>query len=262
MKNSNSILILTITLLITFQFYSQKARNKEPKEITIQEAINKKMLDLKIVGAYDPNLFFEVIDRDGVHFGKCMAIVLRSKIDSLIVVRLDDGIQLIPDDSAVQTMIVTKKALFPLYPNETYSTRFYAMCGEIHDDIPTIDMTFKIGKLGNKNVVNLAKYLDENYMQNMIGQHALWAITDQTNIADLKKYGADKASISKTKDILNKLKLVTKLNPQQKSKKTDETKIVSMNLYYLYIGIGIIIILVITSTLLIFKNRKQNRISN
>jgi len=260
MKNSNSLLILTIVLFITVKFYGQKVINKEPKEITIQEAINKKMLELKIVGAYDPNLFFEVIDRDGVHFGKCMAVVLRSKIDSLIVVRLDDGIQLIPDDSSIQTMIVTKKALFPLYPNETYSTRFYAMCGEIHDDIPTIDMTFKIGELGNKRVVALAKYLDENYMQNMIGQHALWAITDQTNIAELKKYGADKASISKTNDILNKLKLVTKLNPEQKSKKESETKIISMNLYYLYIGIGAIIILVITITVLIFINRKQQSI--
>ena len=260
MRKLYSLLILAIALLITVQFYGQKVTNKEPKEITIQEAINKKMLELKIVGAYDPNLFFEVIDRDGVHFGKCMAVVLRSKIDSLIVVRLDDGIQLIPDDSSVQTMIVTKKALFPLYPNETYSTRFYAMCGEIHDDIPTIDMTFKIGELGNKRVVALAKYLDENYMQNMIGQHALWAITDQTNIAELKKYGADKASISKTNDILNKLKLVTKLNPEQKSKKESETKIISMNLYYLYIGIGAIIILVITVTVLIFINRKQQSI--
>jgi hypothetical protein len=92
---------LFISLLIVSVVNSQEPNtNIHPTEISILDAISKGMLELKICGAYDPEFFYEVVDREGVHYGKCMAIVLRSKIDSFVLLKLDCGTMLIPTDSS------------------------------------------------------------------------------------------------------------------------------------------------------------------
>jgi hypothetical protein len=253
------IFTLGLFILISFNSKAQDSlNNRKPTEFSINEAIDKGMLDLKISGAYDPRIFYEVVDKDGVHYGKCMAIILKSKIDSVVLLRLDCGTQLIPVDTSVQTMIVTQKAVFPLYPNETYATRFYAMCGQLHDAAPSIQTTFRIGELADTGLVKLTDYLGDNYIQNMLGQHAMWAFTDQAGFEELKKYGADSLSIAKTKEILNNLNLETKLTPKLVVAQNEETNEMSINRYYVFAGAGLLLILATTTIILIFRRKKED----
>ena len=252
------IYALGIFILTTFNLKAQDTlNNRKPTELSINEAIDKGMLELKISGAYDPRIFYEVVDKDGVHYGKCMAIILKSKIDSVVLLRLDCGTQLIPVDSSVQTMIVTQKALFPLYPNQAYATRFYAMCGQLHDAAPIIETTFSIGELADTGLVKLANYLGDNFIQNMPGQHAMWAFTDQADFKELKKYGADSLSIAKTKEILINLNLETKLTPKLLIAHAQETNEISLNRYYVIAGAGVILILAASTIILIFIRKKK-----
>ena len=58
-------LILTFLMLISIGFTFGQANNeKTPPVIPIKEAISKGMLQLKISGAADPRLYYEVVDRD------------------------------------------------------------------------------------------------------------------------------------------------------------------------------------------------------
>jgi hypothetical protein len=251
--------ILGLFILTSLNLKAQDSlSSRKPKELSIKEAIDKGMLELKISGAYDPRIFYEVVDKDGVHYGKCMAILLKSKIDSLVLLRLDCGTQLIPVDSSVQTMIVTQKVVFSLYPNETYATRFYAMCGQLHDDAPNIETTFRVGELADTGLVKLANYLGDNYIQNMLGQHAMWAFTDEADFEELKKYGADSISIAKTKEILKNLDLKTKLTSDLVVANTDETDEISINRYYVFAGAGLLLILTTTTIILIFKRKRKD----
>jgi hypothetical protein len=231
--------------------------NRKPYEISIKEAIDKGMLDIRINGAYDPRSFYDEIDRNGVHYGKCMLINFKSKIDSTILLHLDCGTQLIPIDSNVQTMIVTQKVIFPLYPLYEFSSRFYAMCGQLHDAAPTIETTFRIGELADTGLVKLANYLSDNYMQNMPGQHAMWAYTDQANFNELIKYGADSLSIAKTKQILYDLNLETTLTPKMAAAQIEDSNEVSINRYYIYAGLGLLGIFAFTVLILMIKNKKD-----
>jgi hypothetical protein len=254
-----SFVIGLFALANSFAYSQDTLRNRVPKEITISEAIDKGMLELKISGAYDPRVFYEVVNMDGVHFGKCMAIILKSNIDSVVNLRLDCGLQLMPFDTVVQTMIVTQRAIFPLFPRETYATRFYAMCGQIHDDIPNIETTFSIGDFADSGIVKLANYLGDNHIQNILGQHAMWALTNQADLDELVKYGADSLSITKTKEILNKLNLETKLTPSIVGTSTEKKNSISVNRFYVYAGIGLLILMTITILLLFIKNKKNSR---
>ena len=102
------IFTLGLFILTTFNLKGQDTlNNRTPTEISISEAIDNGMLELKISGAYDPETFDEVVDKDGVHYGKCMAISLKSKIDSAILLSLDSGTQLITFITTIQTMVNT-----------------------------------------------------------------------------------------------------------------------------------------------------------
>lgn len=253
------IYALGIFILTTFNLKAQDTlNNRKPTELSLIEAIDKGMLELKISGAYDPRFFYELVDKDGVHYGKCMAILLKSKIDSFVLLRLDCGTQLIPVDSSVQTMIITQKVLLPLYPNEIYATRFYAMCGQLHDAPPNIQTAFRIGELADTGLVKLANYLGDNYIQNMLGQHAMWAFTDEADFEELKKYGADSLSIAKTKKILMDLDLETKLTPKLIMANDKEKNQMIINRYYIFVGVGLLLILATSTITLFFRQKKKN----
>lgn len=254
------LFVIALAVMTTFQVFSQEQENAKPTVLPINEAIEKNLLELKISGATDPRIFHEVVDRDGVHFGKCMAIILKSNIDFLILLRIDCGTKLIPFDTTFQAMIVTKTVELPLYPNSTYATRFYAMCGQIHDDPPHIESTYMVGELADSNTVKLARYFEENYIQNMIGQHALWAYTDEADFKDLEKYGADSLTIELTKKILNDLLIQTTLNTEVTEEVASDNTI-KVNKYIIYGTGGLIIILLTTTIFLSFRRRKNDDIN-
>jgi hypothetical protein len=257
-KIAQRAVITILTVLSSLISLGQSKNENKPSVIPINDAIDKKMLEFKISGTSDPRIFYEIVDRDGVHFGKCMAIILKSNIDSLVLLKIDCGIELIPFDTTFQTMIVTKSVELPLYPGKTYATRFYAMCGQLHDDPPYIESTYKIGELSDSNTVKLAQYFEKNYIQDMTGQHALWAYTDKADFKELEKYGADSFSIALTSKILNDLSIETSLNPNIRTtdKLPEETIQVSK---IVFIGTAAILIILLTSTLyLLVKKRTRD----
>ena len=105
--------------------------------------------------------------------------------------------------------------------------------------------------------MKLANYLGDNYIQNVLGQHAMWAFTDEADFEELKKYGADSLSIAKTKKILKDLDLETKLTPKLVVAQNEETNEMSINRYYIFAGAGLLLLLATTTIILIFKSKKK-----
>ena len=261
MKNNVKITtLLFLVLSITNLFGQEKKDRKEPAILTISEAIDNKLLELTISGASEPRVFEEVIDRDGIHYGKCMLIILKSNIDTAVLLKLECGTELIPLDTTFQRMIVTKSVNFPLYPNSKYATRFYAMCGQIHYAPPYIESLYNIGGLVDSSIVKLTQYFDKYYIQNMIGQHALWAYTDEADLNELKKYGADSLTIEMTKNILNDVNIQTKLTEIKDNMQIDQTNNqISVNRYIVYGTGGLLIILTISILILFIRRMKKNK---
>ena len=256
------IISLTVFAVLTsFISKGQEQQNRKPTILSINEAIEKGIVELKITGASDPRIFHEVIDGDGVHFGKCMSIILESSIDSLIFLKIECGTELIPFDTTFQTMIVTKTVELPLYPDQTYATRFYAMCGQIHDASPYFETTYAVGELSDSNTVKIAQYFEKNFIQNMIGQHALWAYTDEAGVKELEKYGADSLTIALTQNILNELSIKTTLNSENQIEEVSSSDTIEVNKFLIY-GTCTLVILSLTSTIyLLFRRRKNDEIS-
>ena len=108
-KPTLTTLAIGLLVLASSASFSQDTlRNKKPTEISIIEAIENEMLDVVVSGSYDSRIFREVVDANGIYYGKCMSIVLKSKIDTFVLLRLDCGMKLVPSDTFFQTMIATK----------------------------------------------------------------------------------------------------------------------------------------------------------
>jgi hypothetical protein len=135
-----------------------------------------------------------------------------------------------------------------------------------------------VGELADSNTVKLARYFEENYIQNMIGQHALWAYTDEADFKDLEKYGADSLTIELTKKILNDLLIQTTLNTEVTEEVASDNTIkttlntevteevasdntIKVNKYIIYGTGGLIIILLTTTIFLSFRRRKNDDIN-
>lgn len=249
-------IFLSSIFMLLFNSFSFSKKNSNPNRISLKKAIEKGYVTILLRGVYDGQFYEDIVDKDGLHFGKCMGIVLQSTTENDYILLLKAGTQLIPDDSTFQTMIVTKTIEFPLFKGSYYATKFYAMCGQFHDEAPFINSTYKVAGLAENNIVRLATYFDKNYIQNIIGQHALWAYTDNTNVKELFQYGADSASIALSASILDSVGLKTQINPKKKAvNKTLEKDTKSPVIMYLLAGLSAIFF---TTTLILFVKKKPN----
>ena len=185
---------------------------KKLSVIGLKQAIESKMVSVQVTGADMPGKFSESVDQEGLHFGKCMAISIKSNIDSGITIKLDCGTLLSPDDSDVQIMVATHDVSIALKAGKSYATKIYAMCTQMHRYAPTVFEKFKVGERADTTLLKLVKYIELTYNQNIIGQHALWAYTDKADKAQLEEYGADNNSIEKTAAMLDATHIVTLLN--------------------------------------------------
>ncbi len=166
--------------------------------VSLKEAIENKLVKTAITGSYNPKNYYRFDDGNGVHYGRCMDVILESQLDTFIVLKLDAGYSFIPEDSSFQTMYVTKTQEFPLYPNSTIPFSTYAMCGEIHDRSPIYGVSYSLGVMADSVLQRTIAVIEREYLQNMIGQHMLWAVANNASKDELIKYGADSVSLAKT----------------------------------------------------------------
>jgi hypothetical protein len=254
--NKLLILVILFQLFSTTNVYSKTDKKTKQPTISLKNAIKKKYVSVIISGYSAPSFFQDIIDKDGLHFGKCMTIVIQCETNKPFIIELKAGTELVPDDSTFQTMIVTKTVNFPINSGSYYGTRFYAMCGEMHDLPPYVNSFYTVGNFADKNIVRLANYLDENYIQNMLGQHALWAYSDKATIKDLIKYGADSNSIKLSAEILNKIDIKTNINKKLKLEKV-KNKENDSNL--ITIILGSLSLIFFTTSLILFAKKNKSK---
>lgn len=254
------LFMLTVAVLksLNVNAANDTLNNSVPTVMPIRKAIDAKMLEIRIRGSYDPRQYYEVAGQDGVHYGKCMEALLKSKLDSTVIVKLESGTILIPTDESFQKMLVTKEVLFPLFPGRVYRTRFYAMCSQMHRRSPFIFADYTVGEYADSSLVRLARHIDKTYAQNMISQHAVWAYTDSASYNELVDYGADSNSILQSIAMLNDVNLNTTLNPPWPVKEPATDNKITLDSYWVYGGLGAISILALTSVLLAIRRKRKS----
>lgn len=212
MRKIHATYILSIVLTTIISFGLSAAPAPQKRVLTFQQAQKEPKIRATIVGSFSPGRLPNLIDRDGMHYGRCMVAILQNTSNDTLNINLLCGTRLLPANDSSQVMLVTHDVEFPLGPGEEYASKFYAVCVQLHEDPPTSDDEYLAGESADSSLVKLALAIEANYAQNMIGQHAAWAISDTANADVLKDYGANEESIAQTVELLNKAKVSTVLN--------------------------------------------------
>jgi len=153
---------------------------------SIDEAIKRNLVTLKISGVANKN----VAEGHSTHYGACISVNIKNNTSQTFSVSFESGRLLDCHDSSVQTMLLTKSSKILLQPNKTSQNRLFAMCSQKNKAAPSAENKFRVGKMAKQSLLGLAQLIEKKNYQNSSAQNAVWAITDNKPIDNMKNGNA------------------------------------------------------------------------
>ncbi len=141
----------------------------------LSEAIDKKLVRVNMSGARSDTSFKGEYSS---HYGPCIAMEVSSASNENLNLQLEYGYKLVPDDSTLQTMIVTQTLIVKLPPKQKKNYRIYAMCSEAHDGGPSPDAKFVLRHRATGNLLGITELLNRKKYQGDAAQNAVWCFTN------------------------------------------------------------------------------------
>jgi hypothetical protein len=120
--------------------------------------------------------------------GPCLDITITNLTDRQLLIEVEPGRRFAPFNKNTQTLIVTEPLMVSLDGKAVKMENVYAMCGQAHDGAPDVGEEFAVGKMSNEYIVGLATLIGEKDYHNLAGQAAMWALTDDSPIDNIKGY--------------------------------------------------------------------------
>ncbi len=149
--------------------------------ITIAEAERRKLISIQFSGA-EADSASPLLSS---HWGPCMQMEVKSNVAESLLMSLDYGYQLVPEDTSLQTMVVTQSQIVKLGPGQKKKYKVYAMCTEAHDAAPAPSKKFKIGKRTNGHLLGLTELINRKKYHHDAGQNAVWCITNNYGLSSI-----------------------------------------------------------------------------
>lgn len=164
--------LLPALLLLTLQLNATQS-------LKLSEAVQKNIVSVKVKGAKPDTSGLFVSS----HVGPCMAMEVANSTAESLLLSLEYGYKLVPEDTGIQTMMVTQTMMVSLAPKQKKNYRLYAMCTEAHDGGPSPEQGFSLGKRFGGNVLSLAEVVNRKRYQTDAAQNAIWCITDNYDLS-------------------------------------------------------------------------------
>jgi len=117
---------------------------------------------------------------------------------------IDEGTLLTPDNPDLQRMMVTKEEHIIIKPHSNQKIKLYAMCTQADNGGPVPKTRFVVSGVAPGSWVSLANLISRHHYQDLAGQAALWVLTDNHPVGDIK--GADVNEVQVLKNYVAKLK--------------------------------------------------------
>ncbi len=119
------------------------------------------------------------------YYGPCMDLALRNFSGRKLSLSLESGSFLQPADTSEQRMMVTLDQLISLDPGSNRRLKVYAMCTQMHHRSPGRESLLSMTKLAEGNLLELARFISKNRLQDDAAQQAVWVLTDNNDMANI-----------------------------------------------------------------------------
>lgn len=148
----------------------------------LAEAEQKKLVLLSITGAVPDTAYHGEYSS---HYGPCMALQVANTTNQALNLNLEYGYKLEPQDSSLQTMIVTQTLLVKLQPRQKKDYRVFAMCSQAHDKGPSKDESFVLRTRASGNLLGVTELINRKKYQSDAAQNAVWCLTDNYELSSI-----------------------------------------------------------------------------
>ena len=137
------------------------------------------------------------------HYMRPLLLTVKNKQNQPLVFKVEAGQQFFPTDDNYQNLVVTRDGTITLRPNEQKTVEIFAMCTEATDAAPGKETTYKLAPYAKDNLLKTAKFIAANKSNDITGQHAIWSISNNRDLADI--IGPDSAEARNLQKFLAKL---------------------------------------------------------
>ncbi len=174
--------------LTSFVCFSSMAQTDET--FSLNDAIKQKKIT--VTGKYNES---------SVHYLKPVILTIVSLMNRVIKLKIESGDLMEPEDSTCQTMMVTGDLILLLKPGESKKIEPYGMCTEPNDGAGRKGLVYFFKPNENKELIEIAKFINDNKYKDGVGQNAVWCVADKRrDLLDINGY-----------DSASRLKLITKV---------------------------------------------------
>lgn len=191
MKKFSILFYLAALLAMPFVFGFQV--KPEEESVTLQQAIAKGYVECRFEN-----------NKGYVHYSKCLVARIRNTSGKVLQITVENGTQVIPEDSVYQNLIVTQNMFVSLYPNEKKDVELNAMCTEPHDRAPgATPVSYRLGRSADGVMKAVVDMIDKKAYFNSEGQNAVWCVAKNSGLDDIAGY--DTVAVSNLQHLIARL---------------------------------------------------------
>lgn len=159
-----------IILMLSIGIILQLKANQ--RTLTLQVALDKKYVkaEAKSLGGYQ---------------GYCIQLQLKNLSKESLYITVEAGRRLNSLDDQYQDILIVKEEVIVLNSKEQKIFSVKGYCCQANNRCPLKQSKYDINKLGDSNLVKVAKYLSANEFDQGAEQEAVWALSDNRPAANI-----------------------------------------------------------------------------
>ena len=184
------ICLLTLLVVICTSFKT----TYHLKIIDLDYAIQQQMIQYTVIGTLD-----------SPHYIKPISITLENKHGNNFLLKIPSGYTFTSKDTTYQDIIITKEEVIAVTKNKPITRDLYGMCIQKYQSAPNEEIEYTANGITKGKLNQIAKEIEHQNEHSILGQHAIWNITDDSTLYDIAGYeSTDGASLRDfTADLLN-----------------------------------------------------------
>lgn len=159
--------------------------------MSVEEAAKKGLIKLSIKSK-------------GGYTGSVIEMKILNNTEQNLGLKLEAGRRLDSKNDSYQDILVTQAQEIFVSAKQQKNFNVNGMCCQAHNSAPITGAFYKVGVMGDSNLVKLAKFIDKNkYYTNFTAQEAVWVVSNDNSLGSISQ--GKKEDVNNLRDYVSKI---------------------------------------------------------
>ncbi|MCD6012816.1 MAG: hypothetical protein K0Q79_2678 [Flavipsychrobacter sp.] len=131
----------------------------------------------------DNSVKLTAVNVEGMYTGKTTKLFVTNNTKSVMQITVDLGMILKPDEGNYQPMVLAGEETLAVLPHAQGEVLVQTFCGNAPKGCPKRDLAYSFDRIGSDTLVKILRFIKTNALFDYLGQHAVWAITNDHSLS-------------------------------------------------------------------------------